>query len=349
MVRSTGIHLVSDVPITLRPAVPADRDGIRGLMKASLGEGVIPRTDAFWAWKHEINPFGPSPVLVAEADGVLVGLRAFMRWTWWTGDREFHAVRAVDTATHPDWQGRGIFKRLTLALRETVQAEGVSFVYNTPNDQSRPGYLKMGWTAVGRPSIWVRPRRPVRLLGAYLRGLSGGKEGTPPEVEAESAGAHLLQPTVRAIADRAAGSPRTAFHTRRTAEYLRWRYAVIPDFRYHALSKGEGDDGAIVVLRTRRRGAIAEIRICDVVVGQTAGARRNAVSLLRDAARVADADVAIAMPGSIDGASMAMAGYLPVPNVGPVLTVFPLNEASGAPDPLVRSSWRLSVGDLELF
>lgn len=335
--------------IVIRPAVPADRDAIRGLMKASLGEGVIPRTDAFWAWKHEINPFGPSPVLVAEADGMLVGLRAFMRWTWWAGSRAFPAVRAVDTATHPDWQGRGIFKRLTLSLRETVQAEGVSFVYNTPNDQSRPGYLKMGWSAVGRPTIWVSPRRPVRLLAAYARGMYGGTEESPPEVQAELAGAHFLRPAVRAIADRAAGNPGATYGTRRTSGYLEWRYASIPDFRYHAMSKGEGDDGAIVVLRTRRRGALSEIRICDVVAGPAAGARWNAVALLRGAARVADADVAIAMPGSVPDAWMAMAGYLPVPKVGPVLTVYPLNVAPGTPDPLVRSSWRLSVGDLELF
>ena len=82
--------------------------------------------------------------------------------------RASSAVRAVDTATHPDYQGRGIFRLLTLAGVEAMTAEGVQFVFNTPNDQSRPGYLKMGWLRVGRPSTSVR----VRSLAGTLRMLS---------------------------------------------------------------------------------------------------------------------------------------------------------------------------------
>lgn len=335
--------------IIIRPAVPADRAAIRVLMKASLGEGVIPRTDAFWAWKHENNPFGPSPVLVAEADGRIVGLRAFMRWTWWTWDRPVSAVRAVDTATHPDWQGRGIFKRLTLALRDSVKAEGVSLVYNTPNAQSRPGYLKMGWVAVGRPTIWVRPLHPGRLVTLLARGRASGMEGPPPTVDASPASEVLARAEVRAWLERAAGLSGSRLHTRRDPAYLAWRYAAIPDFEYFALTRGDGDDGALVLVRSRRRGRIGEIRVCDVMAGPTVIARRNAVALLGEAARSADADVAVAMPGAVPGVWLARAGYLPVPNVGPILTVCPLNEAPGPPDPRSPRVWRLSIGDLELF
>ena len=73
-----------------------------------------------------------------------------MRWEFQRGDEVFRCVRAVDTATHPDYQGRGLFTRLTKAALPELVADGVKFVFNTPNDQSRPGYLKMGWQAVGR-------------------------------------------------------------------------------------------------------------------------------------------------------------------------------------------------------
>lgn len=336
-------------PIRIRPAVPGDRDRVRELMKVSLGEGVIPRTDAFWCWKHERNPFGESPVLVAEAEGQLVGLRAFMRWTWWSDGGSVSAVRAVDTATHPDWQGKGIFKRLTTSLRDAVKEEGVGLVYNTPNTQSRPGYLKMGWVTVGRPTIWVRPRRPARLLRAIAVGRSGGSEGPPPPVDAPSAADVLARPTVRQWIDRAADAPESRLHTRRTAGYLEWRYAAIPDFRYAALTSGDGEAGAIVLLRSRKRGTLSELRICDVVAGASPDARQNAVKLLRQASRTADADLAIAMPGSAPDAWLALAGYLPVPKAGPTVTVCPLNEAPAAPDPRFSGSWRLSIGDLELF
>ena len=56
------------------------------------------------------------------------------------------AVRAVDTITAPEARGRGVFTRFTLAIlsNEITRDDDVSFVFNTPNDQSRPGYLKMG-------------------------------------------------------------------------------------------------------------------------------------------------------------------------------------------------------------
>jgi GNAT superfamily N-acetyltransferase len=59
----------------------------------------------------------------------------------------------------PDYQGRGIFTRLTLHAIDELAREGVAFVFNTPNDQSRPGYLKMGWEVVGQLPTLVRPTR----------------------------------------------------------------------------------------------------------------------------------------------------------------------------------------------
>ncbi len=334
--------------LIIRRATPADEAAIVELQRVSLGEGVIPRSPEFWRWKHVDNPFGPSPVLVAEADGALVGLRAFMCWRWRTGGREAPAVRAVDTATHPDWRGRGIFKRLTVRLRDQMAAEGVVFVYNTPNEQSRPGYLKMGWQAVGRPTLWIRPVRPLRAVGALLREGLGGEEGEPPAVDAESAGAVLEQSGAASIVEAAASVTHAAYHTTPSLDFLRWRYAGIPGIEYFGLRQGDGETGALLLLRSRRRGALRELRVCDIVVGPTTAARRSARSLLRDAAGRADVSMVVARPPAGHGFRLLVgAGFLPAPGSGPILTAYPL--ADGWPAPETLASWSASVGDLELF
>ena len=97
------------------------------------------------------------------------GFRTLMRWEFLDGERVVRAVRAVDTATHPDYQGRSIFTRLTLHALDELVAEGVEFVFNTPNEQSRPGYLKMGWQVVGQLPTAVafhRWKRPTPMLPA---------------------------------------------------------------------------------------------------------------------------------------------------------------------------------------
>ena len=50
-------------------------------------------------------------LLVQEDNGRIVGVRAFMQWRWVQEGKVYKALRAVDTATHPDYQGKGIFKR----------------------------------------------------------------------------------------------------------------------------------------------------------------------------------------------------------------------------------------------
>jgi len=36
------------------------------LLKKKPGEGLIPKSEALWTWKHEENPFGASFVLLAK-------------------------------------------------------------------------------------------------------------------------------------------------------------------------------------------------------------------------------------------------------------------------------------------
>src|SRR4029077_13661343 len=121
------------------------------LLANALGWSASAGLPEFFDWKHRENPFGESPGWVAVDGTRVVGFRTFLRWELEDGAGATRtAVRAVDTATHPDYQGRGIFRALTLLAVEEMTAEGVEFVFNTPNDKSRPGYLTMGWHEVGR-------------------------------------------------------------------------------------------------------------------------------------------------------------------------------------------------------
>lgn len=342
---------MTETDYQIRRMTAEDEPAVLDLMRVSLGEGSIPRTAAYWWWKHGLNPFGTSPVLVAEANGGLVGLRAFMRWTWAIGTRRYSAVRAVDTATHPNHRGQGIFKRLTLQLRDAMAAEGVAFVFNTPNAQSRPGYVRMGWSVAGQPTLWMRPVRPVRLIAGLRRGGLSGPEGEPPPIEAAGAGTLLGDDASASILSMAHQSYSAGYHTRSSLAALRWRYGGVPGFEYVAHRSGEGESGALAFARTRQRGGIRELRICDLVVGASPVARTHARRVLRDLSRAADVDMVVALPPDIPGGKRLLleAGFLPVPRSGPIVTVLPMNLPVGAPDPTSLANWRPSIGDLELF
>lgn len=98
----------------------------------------------FFFWKHIENPFGISYAMGAWDSNKLVGLRMFMCWEFVGKNQKIiKSIRPVDTVTHKDYRGKGIFKTLTLEGLELFKGE-YEIVFNTPNQNSLPGYLKMG-------------------------------------------------------------------------------------------------------------------------------------------------------------------------------------------------------------
>ena len=339
---------------TIRPGAPEDVDPILDLVKTSLGEGSIPRQREYWEWKHRLNPFGESPVLLAEAGGKLVGLRVFMRWAWTISGTRFPTVRAVDTATHPDWRGRGIFSALTMDLVRAMRDQGVHFVFNTPNDQSRPGYLKMGWQQVGRTDLMIRPLNPFGRVGGLVGARSGppsGDRGSAHSDAAPRAGDVLSNPeVVRFLAELppvAAGR----LYSPIDPDYLCWRYAMVPGIDYYANAAMEGEDGALVVFRIRSRGSTTEIRVCELIYGPSNNSAMLARELLRRLQHEPHGDYISIMASPLDAnfGMLLKCGFIPAPRLGPILTVLPLNDLPGGVDPLSRRYWRPSIGSLELF
>ncbi len=85
--RPTGRGGAAPAGLVLRPGAPEDVPAILDLLCLTLGWQPDERHRALFAWKHQDNPFGPSPSWVAvDGDGV-VGVRMFMRWgfLWGTG------------------------------------------------------------------------------------------------------------------------------------------------------------------------------------------------------------------------------------------------------------------------
>lgn len=106
-------------------------------------------TEEFFRWKHYENPFGSSFGLVALDNEKIIGLRMFMIWEFFNhlkGDKAL-AIRPVDTVTDLNYRGKGLFKKLTLQGIEECSGK-YDFIFNTPNENSRPGYLKMGWSSL---------------------------------------------------------------------------------------------------------------------------------------------------------------------------------------------------------
>jgi glycosyltransferase involved in cell wall biosynthesis/predicted N-acetyltransferase YhbS len=311
--------------LEIREATPGDRSAIIELCRASLGWGHDPRFERLFSWKHDRNAFGPSYMWVATDGGRIVGLRAFMRWEFVRGGQVLHAVRAVDTATHPDYQGKGLFTAMTLHGLDEIRADGIDFVFNTPNDKSRPGYLKMGWQEVGKLPVAIRvagPRGAVRVARSRV-----ASSHWPSDV----AWGH---PVIDVLSDlsvaEASTLDRSTIATNVGARFYEWRYGA--DFLGYRAVAG---DGGHLLCRVRQRGDAKELVILDSPGLDMASVDRIAGHLLRangldHALRIGPLDV--------------RHGFLPARG-GPVVTW--RSVCAEAMPPL--GMWQLGMGDVELF
>lgn len=312
-----------------------DLPSIIALQKISLGDSRVLKSEAYFRWKHLQNPFGASKIILAKEGGQLIGLRTFMQWTWVRNQESVQAVRAVDTATDPAHQGKGIFKKLTLQAVDECKAEGVGLVFNSPNPQSIAGYLKMGWQVAGRLAICFGPGS-IFPRKFYTEGLTEMADLFP----IDAAITRITDPAWRI-------SGGSNWHTPINKAYLHWRFATCPVARYGAII----EPGAFgLVYRVKKLKYFFELRICEAWTEKndpaTLQAARNAyrqlVTTIRPA-MVSYCPTPLFMQGE-KRPGMLFGPY----KKGPLITIRPLAWENLNTFEQFHQ-WQPSLGSMELF
>ena len=307
----------------IRKATDRDSEQIIDILKLSLGETSSPKSLGIWNWKHGKNTFGSSEVLVAETEGALAGVRAMMPWIWQEGNKQYKAYRAVDTAVHPQHQGKGLFTKLTRQVLIDVEMEGASFIFNTPNQQSLPGYLKMGWKKWGRVPVHFYPSLAIKKTSSF-----------DFESQADfSCMNDLCQHWNQMLISSG------KLFTPKSPAYLEWRYRDNPiiDYAIHA------EKDIFIAGYIKKHKWFSELRICEWMADpENKYTRRTFSAFLQKVKSHNKVDV---ITLSQFNAQLFGLSGLSLP-VGPVLTIKGLKIEAKLPG---LGSWSPVLGDLELM
>ncbi|WP_282018311.1 GNAT family N-acetyltransferase [Salegentibacter mishustinae] len=308
----------------IREAVKSDIPNILQVLKASLGESSSKKTEQVWRYKHIDNPFGTSLVLIALENSQVIGVRAFMRWNWQQGEKVYSAFRAVDTATHPSHQGKGIFKKLTLRALEIGKERGYNFVFNTPNTQSKPGYIKMGWCEVDKLKIHLRP-----LIFFNL-----GKKNNECSVCGKSKDTEKV---LELFFEKQKMSKQ--FFTPKNSDFLFWRYINNPLQNYSVIF----DKDFFIAGYLKRRKRFNEFRITEVIILDKG--KERAKSKILEMANTSGASILSISPNNPINFKTGL-----TKSFGPTLTMKDISLNQEEIQILLDlSKWSYSLGDLELF
>jgi len=313
-----------------REATATDVPEIVEVLRASLGEQDLPLSEEIWNYKHNTNPFGRSLVLVAEENGIIAGVRAFMCWKWQVLNKSYSTYRAVDTATHPNYQGQGIFKKLTLKAIELAKEQGVQFIFNTPNEQSMPGYLKMGWETVDKLKVALKPAY-ISFWKLYKTDMSYSVINNSKEKELE----HLCK-----LWNTKLGKSKGLF-TPKSVEYLKWRYQTNPLQQYEIFV----DTGFYLAGYVKKRKGFKELRIAECIFDDNDINQKNINNLINLWCSKFGIQV-ISYSPEVLNLNLTLVNS----KIGPVLTLRDLNLSTNEFNTFKKvNNWNYSLGDLELF
>jgi predicted N-acetyltransferase YhbS len=333
-----------DGALGVRAFEQEDEPRVLEILLAAFGswpEGVSDMTPGeFFRWKHVDGPFGPSRVLVVEADGAVIGLIAYMAWRFRARGELVNTLRGTDFAVDPAYHGRGVAFTLAQAAAKQFSPD-LAFVWGNPGDQSVGVSVRAGWHNVGRVPRFIQPHGPLR--GAIRRAY-GGASRASMEVEAiaESA-AEVLRDGPRASRLLALSEePGERLATARDLDSLRWRYGRFEEYRAVRVEGTAGDDG-IAIFRHRRNGPAWVLDICELLVAEND--LRTARRLIQKVREAAPCDLLSC--GFHSRRQAGMCGFVPAGHGG-VLVTYPLHQGL-VPDSTQLASWALSRGDLELL
>jgi GNAT superfamily N-acetyltransferase len=120
-----------------------------GALFAACFPGTGKFTPAYLAWLYVANPDGKAVGFDAwdgerlAAHYVCVPARASVE------GRQVPVLLSLNTATHPDYQGKGLFTQLAAMTFDAGAAQGFDGVYGVANANSTPGFVrKLGFQLV---------------------------------------------------------------------------------------------------------------------------------------------------------------------------------------------------------
>lgn len=200
--------------ILCRSAHPEDVPEILDLYNSVF---ATPRNANQWQWEFAENPWNRRHIVLGFAGKRLIGHMAGVPMGFRHEDRILRSARLQHAVVHPDYWGRGAFRRVIQELDEQMAAGGVDFVYAFPNRNSLPAMLR---TKRYRHVLDLLPlERPLPLPPSDLAGTRVEISDRP----------HFDDDDVR-CAERLL-SP-FAICNRRDRPYLNWRYHPASGRRY---------------------------------------------------------------------------------------------------------------------
>lgn len=246
------------LPPELRPQLSqkvGELLAIEGSHKAAIYDHNL------WQWQFERLPSGHTFLFGVVQDGEIEAYYHVQEYEALVAGQPVRLGITHDVAVFPALRGQGVFAKLINYATQELAANGMDVVYALPNIRSFAAYQKYsGYHHVGPFGVWLLPCQTGQILrGRGLPALLAGPAGGVGDLYFGLRTARAAASHVRETAPDDAGvvacfaafeQTRPLTMVRRSAQFLRWRFAERPQTRYITLAWESGAEvQAVLVLK----------------------------------------------------------------------------------------------------
>lgn len=230
-------------------------------------------------WQYLENPAGEAIIVVARSeDGQLAGQYVVIPTEFRVGSERIKGSVSLNTLTHPDFRGQGLFTKMANETYAACKREGLKLTLGYPNRNSYPGFVrKLQFRHIGNATVMFRPLRVLKLA-ASLSALKGAEKYAASELEdwpvndfrSRAGSIELLpldfQEDSVAYDELANSIQRPRYSVHKSAAFASWRYDGIPTRRYQAFqARDESGMKAVCVARQRKVKGIECVFLVDFI------------------------------------------------------------------------------------
>jgi GNAT superfamily N-acetyltransferase len=235
---------------------PNDNEFHNGLLETASEIHQREKDTSEWLkWKYFSSPFGNCIVACAiNEQNKVVGEISFGRYEFILNNETVKAAYSYQTMVHPDYQGKGVFKKLTnLAINE-CKNQGVEILFNFPNANSYMPFIKNKWKPINSIKYWMKPMRFLKVL-ANITSIRKSFQ-VDNAISLDEINVQKLKELFYNV--KPLNIPNTLCPNR-TKEFLEWRYTSYPVAKYKSVI----NDRIAVIVRTGTRGKLKEVQIME--------------------------------------------------------------------------------------
>jgi GNAT superfamily N-acetyltransferase len=228
------------------------------LAKSYYNSGEI-ISESYLGWQYNKNPAGYPFYTLANYDKHIVGQYLVIPIRYRYKDIMYSGTLSLNTLTHPDFQGKGLFTKLAHSTYDLCASNRVDFTIGFPNPLSHGGFIKkLGFQEIGSCNLLIKPIRPFNLLIDLLKRKKIKHGGDIPfnwrTINKDGLNLTNFEITQNNEYNTFWNSlSKSKIMTEKDFKYIMWRYIDIPGRKYHIIqAKREEKITAICILRTEK-------------------------------------------------------------------------------------------------